>query len=101
MMTIMFVCACLKAEDEEGYRKLIDQKKDKRLAFLLSQTDEYVASLTELVAEHKIEAKKRMRMDRKKKKKKKKKDDAAEGEEAAGSAANGVNISSHYSRTAG
>jgi len=90
----MFVCACLKAEDEEGYRKLIDQKKDKRLAFLLSQTDEYVASLTELVAEHKIEAKKRMRMDRKKKKKKKKKDDAAEGEEAAGSAANGVNISS-------
>ena len=27
----------LMAEDEEGYRKLIDQKKDKRLAFLLSQ----------------------------------------------------------------
>ncbi|KFQ57610.1 Transcription activator BRG1, partial [Pelecanus crispus] len=39
----------LMAEDEEGYRKLIDQKKDKRLAYLLQQTDEYVANLTELV----------------------------------------------------
>ncbi|KAK1892270.1 putative global transcription activator SNF2L2 [Dissostichus eleginoides] len=37
------------AEDEEGYRKLIDQKKDKRLAYLLQQTDEYVANLTTLV----------------------------------------------------
>ena len=36
----------LMAEDEEGYRKLIDQKKDKRLAFLLSQTDEYINQLT-------------------------------------------------------
>jgi len=80
-----------KAEDEEGYRKLIDQKKDKRLAFLLSQTDEYVANLTELVAEHKIEAKKKMRLERKKKKKKKK-DEAAEGEDAAGT---GVDISCH------
>merc|ERR1712142_1109715 len=35
----------LMAEDEEGYRKLIDQKKDKRLAFLLSQTDEYINQL--------------------------------------------------------
>lgn len=41
------------AEDEEGYRKLIDQKKDKRLAYLLQQTDEYVANLTTLVYEHK------------------------------------------------
>ncbi|EPY81655.1 putative global transcription activator SNF2L2 isoform b [Camelus ferus] len=30
----------LMAEDEEGYRKLIDQKKDRRLAYLLQQTDE-------------------------------------------------------------
>jgi len=88
LMTMM--CLCLKAEDEEGYRKLIDQKKDKRLAFLLSQTDEYVANLTELVAEHKIEAKKRMRKERKQKKKKKKEDEAAEGEDAAGT---GVNVS--------
>ncbi|CAF94088.1 unnamed protein product, partial [Tetraodon nigroviridis] len=43
----------LMAEDEEGYRKLIDQKKDKRLAYLLQQTDEYVANLTALVYEHK------------------------------------------------
>jgi len=82
---------CLQAEDEEGYRKLIDQKKDKRLAFLLSQTDEYVANLTQLVAEHKIEAKKKMRLERKNKKKKKKKDEAAAegGEDAAGT---GVSI---------
>ena len=83
---------CFQAEDEEGYRKLIDQKKDKRLAFLLSQTDEYVANLTQLVAEHKIEAKKKKERERmeKKKKKKKKKDEAAEGEDAAGT---GVSIS--------
>ncbi|NXC63753.1 SMCA2 protein, partial [Aleadryas rufinucha] len=43
----------LMAEDEEGYRKLIDQKKDRRLAYLLQQTDEYVANLTNLVWEHK------------------------------------------------
>ena len=43
----------LMAEDEEGYRKLIDQKKDKRLAFLLSQTDEYINQLTEMVSTHK------------------------------------------------
>merc|ERR1712029_1319926 len=33
--------------------KLIDQKKDKRLAFLLSQTDEYINQLTEMVSNHK------------------------------------------------
>ncbi|XP_065360102.1 ATP-dependent helicase brm isoform X2 [Calliphora vicina] len=43
----------LMAEDEEGYRKLIDQKKDKRLAFLLSQTDEYIGNLTQMVKQHK------------------------------------------------
>lgn len=49
----------LMAEDEEGYRKLIDQKKDKRLAFLLSQTDEYICNLTQMVKEHKMEQKKK------------------------------------------
>lgn len=39
-------------EDEEGYRKLVNEKKDMRLAFLLSQTDEYIDSLTALVADH-------------------------------------------------
>lgn len=52
--TVLTFCCCLfQAEDEEGYRKLIDQKKDKRLAYLLQQTDEYVANLTALVYEHK------------------------------------------------
>merc|ERR1712072_187350 len=49
----------LMAEDEEGYRKLIDQKKDKRLAFLLSQTDEYINQLTDVVSQHKSEHKRR------------------------------------------
>ena len=49
------------AEDEEGYRKLIDQKKDKRLAYLLSQTDEFITSLTSLVQEHKAETRKKQK----------------------------------------
>merc|ERR1719509_252131 len=51
----------LMAEDEEGYRKLIDQKKDKRLAFLLSQTDEYINQLTEMVGQHKTETKSKLK----------------------------------------
>ena len=46
------------AEDEEGYRKMIDHEKDKRLAYLLSQTDEYIANLTDMVKQHKEELKK-------------------------------------------
>ncbi|KAL2087284.1 hypothetical protein ACEWY4_018343 [Coilia grayii] len=70
----------LMAEDEEGYRKLIDQKKDKRLAYLLQQTDEYVANLTELVRAHKaVQALK----EKKKKKKKKTKVENAEGQTGA------------------
>lgn len=60
----------LMAEDEEGYRKLIDQKKDKRLAFLLSQTDEYIKNLTDVLKQYKTEQEKK----NKKRKKKKKKD---------------------------
>jgi SWI/SNF-related matrix-associated actin-dependent regulator of chromatin subfamily A protein 2/4 len=39
-------------EDEEGYRKLVDEKKDARLALLLSQTDAYIDSLKQLVRQH-------------------------------------------------
>lgn len=67
----------LMAEDEEGYRKLIDQKKDKRLAYLLQQTDEYVANLTTLVYEHK--AAQAAKEKKKRKKKKKKEEGDAEG----------------------
>ncbi|XP_032517257.1 ATP-dependent helicase brm [Danaus plexippus] len=63
----------LMAEDEEGYRKLIDQKKDKRLAFLLSQTDEYIASLTEMVKQHKQEQRKKQQEEEKRKRKSRKK----------------------------
>merc|ERR1712223_670320 len=58
----------LMAEDEEGYRKLIDQKKDKRLAFLLSQTDEYINQLTDMVKQHKKETRKRQKELKKEKK---------------------------------
>jgi SNF2 family DNA or RNA helicase len=46
-------------EDEDGYRKLIDEKKDKRLAYLLSQTDAYIISLVNLVKEHQSDIKKK------------------------------------------
>lgn len=62
----------LMAEDEEGYRKLIDQKKDKRLAFLLSQTDEYICNLTQMVKQHKDDQRKKKEEDIRRKKKYKK-----------------------------
>ncbi|KAK2119694.1 putative global transcription activator SNF2L2 [Saguinus oedipus] len=69
------------AEDEEGYRKLIDQKKDRRLAYLLQQTDEYVANLTNLVWEHKqAQAAKEKK---KRRRRKKKAEENAEGGESA------------------
>ncbi|PNF39261.1 hypothetical protein B7P43_G16705 [Cryptotermes secundus] len=76
----------LMAEDEEGYRKLIDQKKDKRLAFLLSQTDEYIGNLTEMVKQHKIEQKRKQQELKQKKKKKKKKNAEGEGNGEGGEA---------------
>lgn len=45
----------LMEEDEDGYRRLIDEKKHKRLAHLLKQTDEYVDSLTQAVREHRVQ----------------------------------------------
>ncbi|OTF70525.1 global transcription activator SNF2L2-like protein, partial [Euroglyphus maynei] len=72
----------LMAEDEEGYRKLIDQKKDKRLAFLLSQTDEYIRNLTEMVRQHKEEQRRKGKERRKVRRKKKK--NGVEGENKDG-----------------
>lgn len=69
----------LMAEDEEGYRKLIDQKKDKRLAFLLQQTDEYIANLTEMVKQHKTEQRRKMREQRIKRKVQQRSDDPSSG----------------------
>ncbi|CAH1176276.1 unnamed protein product [Phaedon cochleariae] len=62
----------LMAEDEEGYRKLIDQKKDKRLAFLLSQTDEYISNLTEMVKQHKLDQATKKREEERRKRKQQK-----------------------------
>ena len=56
----------LMLEDEEGYRKLIDEKKDKRLAYLLSQTDEFISNLTEMVKQHKEDQKKKSKEARRK-----------------------------------
>eukprot|EP00126_Sphaerothecum_destruens_P000053 Sdes_comp10072_c0_seq1m1666 len=50
----------LMAEDEEGYRKLLDKEKDKRLAYLLDQTDEYISGISELVGQHKKTEQKRI-----------------------------------------
>jgi len=58
----------LMAEDEEGYRKLIDEKKDKRLAYLLAQTDEYIDNVGLLVKEHKENERMKRKQFRKKKK---------------------------------
>ncbi|XP_048506036.1 ATP-dependent helicase brm isoform X2 [Athalia rosae] len=74
----------LMAEDEEGYRKLIDQKKDKRLAFLLSQTDEYIGNLTEMVKQHKMEQRRKQVEEQKRKKKKKKLQESEGGEDGTG-----------------
>lgn len=56
----------LMAEDEDGYRQLIDEKKDQRLHYLLTQTDEYITGLMKLVSIHKkdLEAKKCSRKQR-------------------------------------
>lgn len=54
----------LMQEDEEGYRKLLDQKKDRRLVYLLEQTDEYINSLVGLVKQHQAAEKKRKKMER-------------------------------------
>lgn len=64
--SLHLICSCLpQAEDEEGYRKLIDQQKDKRLAYLLEQTDEFIATLTDMVKQHKEKLMKRRKSSRK------------------------------------
>ena len=47
------------------------------MAFLLDQTDEYVASLTNLVAQHKLEMKKKKRAEEKQAEKERKAEEAA------------------------
>ncbi|KHJ94915.1 protein, SNF2 family [Oesophagostomum dentatum] len=54
----------LMQEDEEGYRALLDEKKDQRLVYLLQQTDEYVESLCSLVRQHQNAEKKKKREER-------------------------------------
>ncbi|CEF70336.1 ATP-dependent helicase brm [Strongyloides ratti] len=56
----------LMQEDEEGYRQMLDEKKDKRLVILLQQTDEYMESLTNLVRQHQRSEKQKKKDERKK-----------------------------------
>ncbi|GMR60117.1 hypothetical protein PMAYCL1PPCAC_30312, partial [Pristionchus mayeri] len=51
----------LKQEDEEGYKKLLDEKKDKRLLHLLEQTDAFIGSLTDKVKAHQSVEKRKKR----------------------------------------
>ncbi|KNC78025.1 hypothetical protein, variant [Sphaeroforma arctica JP610] len=44
----------LMEDNEAEYRKLIDEKKDSRLAALLNQTDSYMSTLTDLVQDHQV-----------------------------------------------
>ncbi|CAL2040411.1 unnamed protein product [Caenorhabditis brenneri] len=55
----------LMQEDEEGYRALLDEKKDQRLVYLLQQTDDYVDSLCSLVRNHQTTEKIKKKKDRK------------------------------------
>lgn len=55
----------LMQEDEEGYRALLDEKKDQRLVYLLQQTDEYVDSLCSLVRQHQTTEKKKKKDEKK------------------------------------
>lgn len=48
----------LMEEDDDGYRHMIDEKKNKRLHYLLTQTDEFIDNLTNLVKDHKREQEK-------------------------------------------
>ena len=56
----------LMAEDDEGYKQLIDEQKNRRLAFLLRQTDEHIDMMRQLVMEHQGNQK-RMRRDQRRK----------------------------------
>ena len=51
-MLTAYLINSFQEEDEEGYRALIDKQKNKRLAFLLDQTDTYVVSMDEMVKRH-------------------------------------------------
>lgn len=62
----------LMANDEVGYRKMIDKEKNKRLDFLLTQTDEYIKNLSDMVKQHKAEQKRKAREKKAKKREKKK-----------------------------
>lgn len=66
----------LMAEDEDGYRQLIDEKKDQRLHYLLTQTDEYITGIMALVTQHK----KDLSLKKRAKNKKKHPDDPVEEE---------------------
>jgi hypothetical protein len=50
-----FFSFSFKANDEEGYRKLIDKEKHGRLAHLLEKTDEYMASMNAMISDHQKE----------------------------------------------
>lgn len=61
----------LMANDEVGYRKMIDKEKNKRLDFLLTQTDEYIKNLSDMVKQHKAEQKRKAKEKKAKKREKK------------------------------
>eukprot|EP00051_Salpingoeca_urceolata_P017870 m.246625 g.246625 ORF g.246625 m.246625 type:complete len:1254 (+) comp19067_c0_seq7:238-3999(+) len=45
----------LKAQDEAGYRALLDKEKDKRLMLILDKTDEYMSSMSATIQQYQAE----------------------------------------------
>lgn len=81
----------LMSNDEAGYRRMIDKEKNKRLDFLLTQTDEYIKNLSDMVKQHKAEQTRKAR-EKKAKKREKKRRKTLQGDNANKSEA--LNLSS-------
>jgi hypothetical protein len=53
----------IQEDNEEEYRKLIDEKKDTRLLYLLNQTDSYIEKFSNLLQVRKAHRRKALQAD--------------------------------------
>lgn len=83
----------LMSNDEAGYRKMIDKEKNKRLDFLLTQTDEYIKNLSDMVKQHKAEQKRKAK-EKKAKKREKRRKKTLQNENSNGKQDGPLNLSS-------
>lgn len=73
----------LMSNDEAGYRKMIDKEKNKRLDFLLTQTDEYIKNLSDMVKQHKAEQTRKAKEKRAKRRERKRRRTQQSGDKQA------------------